>query len=217
MKKFIINLLLIFMVLPVYAETSNDVDFKLLNKISNDPKIVEAIGLMKYSPAKEAYNNLLGENPTKKVIKVSFKNLSELNYRYANFDALGWLIRNQLYIYVNQKHKDAPPEALCALIAARTFNQDPYDSKNEEVYIWTLEAVEWDYFIQRDPALANSSVSLIRNRENKINQLFNKSNHDILSLEKTVRSNSSYSNLPNQSPGFEDNIFIIKMNALLNK
>lgn len=218
MKKIILGILLFaFMHLPILAKTENNSDFALINKISKDPQIIEAIGLMKYSPAKESYKIILGQNPTKKVIKVKFMNLSELNNNYASYDALGWLRGNQLYIYVNTRHKNAPPEALCALIAGRAINQDRYDSKNEEVYIGTLEATTWDYFLQKNPALANSNESLITIRENSLNKLFYKSNNDISSLEKAIRGNYSYIQLPNESPGFTNSEFIQKMNKLFAK
>lgn len=218
MKKIVLSVLLCaFIQLPMFAKTENDSDFALINKISKSPEIIEAIGLMKYSPARESYNIILGQNPTNKVIKVSFRNLSELNYQYANYDALGWLRGNQLYIYVNEKHKNAPPEALCALIAGRAVGQDKYNSKNEEVYKWTLEAVVWDYFLQKNPTLIDSNCLLTIDRENLINKLFKKSDKDISCFEKTVRASNAYSNLKNESPGFTDNEFIQKMNSLLAK
>lgn len=218
MKKIVLSILLfVFITLPTFAKTENDSDLLLINKISKDPEIIEAIGLMKYSPARESYNIILGQNPTKNVIKVSFRNLSELDYKFTNYDAIGWLKFNRLYIYVNEKHKNAPPEALCALIASRVFNQDAYDSKNEEVYIWTLEAVVWDYFLQKNPSLADSKALLVTKRENPINKLFNKSTKDITTLEKAVRANKSYIYIENESPGFKDNEFIQKMNILLSK
>lgn len=218
MKKiFLCVLLFVLVSIPVFAAKEKDSDFFSINKISKNPEIVEAIGLMKYSPARESYNIILGQNPTNKVVKVTFKNLSELNSIYTNYDAVGWLRGNQLYIYVNEKHKNAPPEALCALIAGRAINQDRYDSKNEEVYIWTLEAVTWDYFLQKNPTLSNSIAPLVTNKENKLNRLFNKSNKDISCFEKTIRANNSYSKLENESPGFTDNEFIQKMNSLLAK
>lgn len=218
MKKIIFSVLLfVFVSFPAFAAKEKDSDFLLINKISKNPKIVEAIGLMKYSPARESYNIILGQNPTNKVVKVMFKNLSELNSQYANYDALGWMRSNQLYIYVNNKHNDAPPEALCALIAGRAIHKDKYDSKNEEVYSWTLEAVVWDYFLQRNPALADSNSLLVIKREDIINRLFNKSTKDISVLEKTVRANNAYMHLESQSPEFSDNEFIQKMNNLLAK
>lgn len=218
MKKIVLSILLFtFIHLPICAKTEKDSDFILINKISKDPKIIEAIGLMKYSPAKESYNIILGQNPTKKPIKICYKNLSEINFQYASYDALGWLRLNQLYIYINNRHKNAPPEALCALIAGRAINQDPYDSKNEEAYIGTLEAVTWDYFLKKNPTLAHSNASLVTIRETKLNQLFNKSNNDISNLEKTIRANPSYMHLKNESPGFSDSEFIQKMNNLFSK
>lgn len=218
MKKIFLSVLLFVLVSPpAFAAKEKDSDFILINKISKNPKIIEAIGLMKHSPARESYNIILGQNSTNKPIKIMFMDLSKLNFQYATYDAVGWLRSNRLYIYVNTKHNNAPPEALCALLAGRAINQDPYDSKNEEVYIGTLEAVTWDYFLQQNSVLATSNASLVTNRENQLNQLWNKSNADVSCLEKTVRASGAYRNLKDESPGFTNNEFIQKMNSLLAK
>lgn len=215
-KNVLFILLLLFININSFALAKTDSDdlSVSINKISSDKNIIEAVKLMKDSPANESYDIILGNNPTHKIIKIKFRDLSELGMQYKNFDALGWLRREQLYIYINQKHKNAPPEALCALISARALNQDKYDSINEEVYIWTLEAVEWNYFLEKDPSLANSGNFLI-DRENDINKLYKKSMKDARYIEKTVKANRGYTNLKMQSPGFEDAEFKFKMDKLL--
>ena len=49
----------------------------------------------------------MGKNLTNKPIKIEFLNLSTINPQYENFDALGWKKKKNLYIYINEKHKDA--------------------------------------------------------------------------------------------------------------
>lgn len=198
------------------AKDNSDDSYALLNKVSNDPKILEALKLMKDSPANESYNIILGKNPTNKIIKISFKDLSTLRKQYANLDALGWLRYGRLYIYINSEHKNAPPEALCALIASRTYNQDDTDSINEEIYIWTVEAVEWNYFLEKNPSLANLNTPLV-NRENEINEHYKTSKKNVISLEKLVKSLKFYKNFKQQSPGFDDSELRLKLNKLLNE
>ena len=148
MKKItLLILLFLFINTNSFAAASTESD--KLPALSTNTKILQAVEFMKDSPARESYDIILGNNPTHKIIKIYFKDLTELGIKYKNCDALGWLRFGQLYIYINSRHKDAPPEALCALLASRALNQDKMDSINEEIYIWTLEAVVWNYFLEK--------------------------------------------------------------------
>lgn len=219
MKKTILFILLfLFINIPslALAKEGFEDESVLIKKISTDKKIIEAVKLMKDSPANESYGSLLGNNPTNKPFEIKFMNLSLINKQYKNYDALGWKRGKQLFIYINQKHHNAPPEALCALIASRALNQDETDSINEEVYIWTLEAVVWNYFLGKNPSLSNSYSSLVIGREKPLNEIYKKSQNDVKYIEETIKSNRGYTNFPLQSPGFEDVEFKLKMNKLLN-
>lgn len=86
---------------------------------------------------------ILGNNLTGEPIKVEFKDLGEIGKEYSGFDALGWKKGNKLYIFINQKHKTAPPGALAALLSHEALHQDEYNSLAEETYAWTMEASVW--------------------------------------------------------------------------
>ena len=147
----------------------------------------------------------MGKNLTEKPIKVDFLDLSTINPIYTNFDALGWKQKKRLHIYINEKHKDAPIEALCALLAHEAIHQDETNSINEETYAWTLEAAVWTQLTEDNPELEKISHPLVE-RENVIKQLFIRGNYTDRDIYKFVISNKGYENLPERSYGFEERL-----------
>lgn len=176
---------------------------KQYSACTKEPRVIEALELLKKTPGEFSRKAILGENLTNKPIKVEFMNLAQVNPQYANFDALGWKKSGKLYIYINQKHVDAPPQALSALLAHEAIHQDELNSLNEETYAWTLEAAVWTQLIEDRPDVAKISHPLVQ-RQNSIHKLFVKGNYTSQYIRKSVTSNLGYQNLPSRSPGFED-------------
>lgn len=185
------------------ADALSKADKNQYSEITKDSQIIEVLEIMKNSPAKFAYEKILGNNQSRKVIRLEFKNLAKLSPQYKNCDALGWKRNHQLYIYINPKHTNAPKEALCALIAGRTLHDDEENSINEEVESMMIEAMTWDYFVGQNPLLENQKSDLVK-RENAIRKCFIKGNKTDKYIRKIVKTNSVYQGLPETSPGFED-------------
>ncbi len=178
---------------------------KMYKKSTQDTNVIEALELLRETSGEYSRKAILGENLTTKPIKIEFKNLTEINPAYANFDALGWKKNNKLYIYINKKHQSAPKEALAALLAHEAIHQDELNSLNEETYAWTLEAAVWTQLSEERPELQKISHPLVE-RENVIKKLFEKGNYTSSYIRKFVVSNKGYQNLPERSPGFEENL-----------
>lgn len=217
-KKLILLLSMILLSGAVYAEdapkeNSSDeqaytlsFDKKKMNssysKVTKEARIQEALDLLNETTGDFSRKAILGKNITSKPVKISFKNLSEIKDEYATFDALGWSKNKRLYIYINEKHKDAPAAALAALLSHEALHQDEFDSLNEETYAWTMEAAVWTQLTEKDPKLCEINHPLVT-RENMLKKLFEKGNYTDKYIRKSVFSNPSYSNLPERSPGFE--------------
>lgn len=176
---------------------------KMYKKVTNDENIIYAVELLSSTPGEFSRNAILGKNLTLKPIKIEFRNLSEMSEKHASFDALGYKRKNRLYIYINEKHQDAPPSALAALLAHEAIHQDEFNSLNEETYAWTLEAVVWHNLSKKFPEDAKKMHPLV-NRENTLKMLLEKGNYTDKYIRKSVYSNPGYSNLNSRSPGFED-------------
>src|SRR5574344_849770 len=100
------------------AEEEKIIELKKFYKpVTKELKIIYALEAMKGTLGEFSRNAILSSNLTQKPVKVEFKNLGELREQYADFDALGWKKKKRLYIYINQKHIDAPPEAIAALLS----------------------------------------------------------------------------------------------------
>lgn len=172
-------------------------------KVTDEQILQVALDMMKNTTADYSRKAILGYNLTQKPIKISFKNLSEINPSYASFDAVGWKKKSKLYIYINPKHSEAPPAALAALLAHEALHQDEYNSLSEETYAWTMEAVVWCELIKMYPD-SNDLESALVSRENTLRQLLIKGNYTNKYIKKSVYSNSGYKNLPISSPGYNN-------------
>lgn len=171
------------------------------SKNSKNTKIIESLKIMENSPANLSYNKIMGNNPTRKNIKIIFKDLTIFNYKYKDFDGLGWERGKRLYIYLSPKNNDAPKESLCALISGIAIHDDKYDSINEEITAMMVEASTWDYFVEKKPELQYFNHPLV-NRENAIRKVYLEGNKTDKCIRKVVESNYYYKTLQKTSPGF---------------
>jgi len=174
------------------------------SQVSSSSKIAQAMNLMDGTTAEWAKNAILGNNVSGKPIKVMFRNLAELSRNYANFDALGWKEGNQLYIYINQKHSTAPPEAIASLLSHEAVHQDTKCSLEEETYAWGYEADVWIQMKKRNPRLNNIAHNRypLVDRLNTLARLFKSANYTTDKIRNVVYSNPGYRGLPVHSPGF---------------
>jgi len=174
-------------------------EYKVIGK---DEIFYVALDVLKGTNGEFSRKAILGNNLTGKPVKVEFKDLGTISPNYKNFDALGWKRGSRLYIYINQKHSDAPAIALAALLSHEAIHQDEYNSLSEETYAWTMEASEWCELVRLYPDYQLGLQALVQ-RENLLKQLLEKGNYTNKYIKKTVYSNSGYQNLPETSPGFE--------------
>ena len=144
-----------------YTDEYKEILAQEYKKISNDEIIYIALDMMKGTTADYSRKAIMGYNLTQYPIKISFKNLSELNESYARFDAVGWKKKNKLYIYINPKHENAPPAALAALLAHEALHQDEYNSLSEETYAWTMEATVWTELLKQYPEANDMESALV--------------------------------------------------------
>ena len=211
MKRFYVAIAMSILIsLPMNANESNltPAVYKQPNAdysaISKDPLISKALDVMATTTGNYARSAIMGSNLSGKPIKVMFKNLSGFGPNYANDDALGMKNGSQLVIYINEKHRNAPPEALAALLSHEAMHQDTSNSINEETYAWTYEAQVWTELKTRQPMLGSyNNIPLVR-RENQIYEMFKNAKYTSRIIRQSVQSNPGYRDLPPASPGFEN-------------
>ena len=96
----------------------------LYKDVSDEHIFHVALDMLKDTNGEFSRRAILGNNLSQKPIKVMFKDLGTINAGYSDFDALGWKKNGRLYIFINPKHKDAPPGALAALLSHEALHQD---------------------------------------------------------------------------------------------
>jgi len=184
-----------------------DFDIKKYSKVykgvTKDGLVMQALEMMKGTIADFSYKAIMGNNLTHSKVNIKFRNLAEIKPEYESFDALGWKSKGKLYIYINLKHQEAPPEAIAALLAHEAIHQDEFASLNEETYAWTLEAATWMQLTEGNEFVTSSGSSLVQ-REEMLKKLFIKGNYTDKYIKKAVWTNPGYANMPSRSPGFED-------------
>ena len=211
MKKRLFCLLFGFFIaiLPISAveisqkQPLDDTVYKKYKNITDNESLIRAVEMLENTTGKYSKEAILGKNLTNKPIQIKFANLASINPLYMNFDALGWKEKKRLTIYINEKHKDAPIEALCAILAHEAIHQDEHNSLNEETYAWTLEAAVWTQLSDDNPELEKISHPLVE-RENVIKKLFVRGDYSSKYIYKFVVTNKGYQNLPERSYGFEE-------------
>ena len=172
--------------------------------VGKDEIFYVALDMLKNTTGDFSRKAILGNNLTERPVKIEFRDLGSINKDYASFDALGWKKGKRLYIFINPRHKDAPPGALAALLSHEALHQDEYNSLAEETYAWTMEASVWCEILKEFPESGDDNLHPLVDRENTLKQLFEKRNYTNKYIKKTVVQNEGYKNLPSTSPGFED-------------
>jgi hypothetical protein len=173
--------------------------------VGKDEVFYVALDMLKDTEGMFSRNAILGNNLSQRPMKIEFRDLGQINQEYATFDALGWKKGKNLYIYINQKHKDAPAGAIAALLSHEALHQDEFNSLAEETYAWTMEAVVWDDILKIYPEANQPSSSLVK-RENTLKKLLEKGRQigkPDQYIKKAVMQNAGYKNLPSYSPGFD--------------
>jgi len=171
--------------------------------VGKDEVFYVALDMLKDTEGMFSRNAILGNNLSQKPVKIEFRDLGQINESYATFDALGWKKGKNLYIYISNRHKDAPAGAIAALLAHEALHQDEFNSLAEETYAWTMEAFVWDDILKLYPESNKEGNALVK-RENTLKKLLEKGNYTNKYIKKAVLQNEGYKNLPSYSPGFDN-------------
>jgi hypothetical protein len=164
-------------------------------RCTRDTNILRALELMGEGQSQASLNRIIS-----KPVRVIFKDMKSMNKALANYDALSWISnQGEQVIFVNEKHQNAPPEALAALISHESMHDDEFNSLEEETQSWQHEARVWMEMKSRNPALSKIQPGQypLVDRENRIEAEYRKG-----TLASFVRSSPGYRGLPETSPGF---------------
>jgi endonuclease/exonuclease/phosphatase (EEP) superfamily protein YafD len=181
---------------PAFSQTHYTMNAYL--RCTRDDTIMKAFSLMGAGRGEASLNRIVN-----KPMRVIFKDLKTMHKALKNYDALSWISnQGEEVIFINEKHRNAPPEALAALISHEAMHDDEYNSLSEEVHSWQHEAAVWIELKAKNPGLAKipQGTFPLVDRENRIEAEFLSNN-----LEQFVRSSPGYQKLPETSPGYTAN------------
>lgn len=202
----VLKLFISLFVVLLFANNAKAQDFntKSYSHITTNSNIINAINLMGNATSNWAQKAILGDNVSGLPIKVQFKNLASISPSYSNFDALGWKDGRQLYIFINRKHRNAPPEAIASLLSHEAVHQDEHCSLEEETYAWGYEASAWIQMKKNNPSLNQipRNQHALVDRLNTLEKLFKTANYSTKNIRNVVYTNPGYKGLPIHSPGF---------------
>ena len=176
----------------------------IYKKVSKDEVVYVALDMLNGTSGDFSRKAILGNNLSGYPVKVEFTDLKSFGDEFKDFDALGYKKGKKLYIFINEKHKNAPAGAIAALLSHEALHQDEYNSLAEETYAWTMEAVVWSEILRIYPEMSGDGTSALVARENTLKKLLERGKNTDKYIKKTVWSNSGYKNLPTTSPGFEN-------------
>lgn len=180
---------------PAFSQPEK-IAYTSLLRCTREESILKALTLLEKSQHGRASLTTIVNKP----IRIVFKDMKMVHKALKNYDALSWISnQGQQVIFINDKHRQAPPEALAAVIAHEAMHDDPFNSLYEEVESWQVEARVWMELKAMNPELAKvgSGQNALVDRENRIEEEYRKG-----SLAVFVRNTPGYQGLPEVSPGF---------------
>lgn len=181
---------------PTYHAGASSHSLAQLLRITRDQPILEALYYLQASSASYTVDVLLEQKG-----RVFFKDMRQMGKAVKDFDALSWRSGNgEWVVFIHQKHRNAPPQALAALISHEAMHSDIENSLAEEAAGWLQEAILWQEMQQHFPIsslLLNDPNQSLVVRLEKLRQA-----HQDNQIEQLVRSNKGYVGLSETSPGF---------------
>jgi hypothetical protein len=198
--------------------TLNDtVEVDALLQITRTPELLNALRRMNDVPvAKQSLLRLQQRGG-----RVLFKNLAELGPQYSTFDALAWLGKDASIptgvtwiLFIAEKHRKAPPEALASLITHEALHADYQNSYCEEEHAWLAEVTAWQAFKALNPALHHIPTGwfALVDRLNTIDNALAQQ-----TLKTMIRTNPGYVGLAENSPYFRYSPFGVPRAEQLSK
>lgn len=162
---------------------------------TRDEPLVQALAILDHSPMREAVEKIMSHQT-----RLMFKNMRELGKAYQTHDALSIITESgQHLVFISDRHRDAPPPALAAIIAHEAIHHDTENSIQEEIVGWSREAQAWQHMLSRYPTLKeipNGKFPLV-DRQNAIAVLQQQNR-----LVDEIQKNVAYKDLPQRSTGF---------------
>lgn len=162
-----------------------------LQAFASNKLIDKAIYLTTTIPEDRVLKVLEGDNSDHQKIEVDFINLTTLDPAFIKISAVTGTDENDKpHIYIDDKYKNSPPEAIACLLEHETTHNTSKVTKEQEIRAWKNEAKAWEYFITKNPELTKINDALVK-RLNHLVKIYKTPG----AIEEIINSNSFYGNL----------------------
>lgn len=179
---FIIALMLLLSVNSAFCY-----DFK---RATDDSRIVSALKVLEETHSGSVLESIFNKDKKGRCTQIIFYNLGMVSYEYKKHYAMTSTDNfGQNYIMINSKYRNAPKEALAALIAHESFHKLEKADLKEEIGATVVEAIQWKKSTQLNPALKDSDDPLIK-RLNNLVKLYDENGES--AINKNITDNEFY-------------------------
>ena len=176
-------------------------------QLTREANIASALALLTQVEGEETIQSLQAHQA-----HLVFQDLSSFGRQYAGDDAMTLVnyTTHQQVIYISNRHQNAPPQALAALIRHEAMHSDNANSIQEETCAWTTEAQTWQAMQKAFPQLSSIPIktSPLVDRLNAIVILLNANK-----LAAHIHQNPGYRDLAHTSPGFDNDTVMLLLNT----
>ena len=162
------------------------------SNLSTSSEIQAALSRLEAIHATRALAILNGANPTKKPIRIMFRNLAVMGY--GTCEAITAKTDKGFIIFINAKHKGNSPEALACLIAHETEHNENTQTFEEELRAWNTEINTWQKMTEYNPSVKDGGTDLVK-RLNYITKLYKRGNNSMSEIQGVLAKNPAYSKL----------------------
>jgi len=165
------------------------------SKISTDSGIERALMRLEEVHSDTVLKSLMGDNSSHRPVKIMFYSLFLLSPQYEGAHALATSDNDgNMYILIDSKYQNEPPEAIASIIAHEITHQLPKTTMEEETLAWTNEALQWIKFKKLNPKLAQLDENKYRlvKRLNYLERLYVNGNNSNELIAEAVSNNRSY-------------------------
>ena len=176
------------LVLFVFVNCANAYNYR---KVTDDDRIVAALKVLEDTNSQETLERIFN-NSAKHPVQIIFYDLGMISYEYKNhFATVSDDNFGDVYIIIHTAYRNAPKEALAALIAHEAVHLAyPTENIDNEVKATSAEALQWSKCLAKYPNLKFDSTNLLIARLNGLVEIYNTAGAE--GIDKKITSNPFY-------------------------
>lgn len=181
-------IIVLFVMFNFCVNPAQAYDFR---KITDDSRIVSALSVLEETGSTEALDRVFTKDKNNKYTQIMFYDLGMISFEYKKHFAMTSTDNfGENYILINTKYKNAPKEALAALIAHESSHRLDKADLNEEIVATVNEVKQWNKSLANNPELGANSDDLLLKRLNNLSKIYNEDG--VKAINRQIADNPFY-------------------------